>query len=63
MGEGCCSCDCHGPEDKIRDLINLINVYKEEEKEGVTTKIDPKTAKELVKELEKLAVIVGNICE
>ena len=39
---------------KVRDLINLINVYKEEEKQDVTTRIDPATAEELVAKLEEL---------
>ena len=39
----------------LRDLINLIAVYKEEELQDVTTRIDPDTADELVKKLEQLA--------
>lgn len=60
-----CSCSSAGTklaEDMVRDLINLISVYKEEEKEGVSTRIDPETAEELVKKLEKIAKKVGEIC-
>jgi len=39
----------------LRDVINLIAVYKEEEIQDVTTRIDPDTADELVKKLEQLA--------
>lgn len=66
MAKGCsCSCsvkESMTTEDKIRELINLINVYKDEEMEDVTTRIDPATAKELVKKLEEIANEVGNIC-
>ncbi len=50
-------------EDLIRDLINLIAVYKKEEMQDATTRIDPKTAKELVAKLEKIAKAVGSACE
>lgn len=62
---GCSCCSISGSrsaEDQIRDLVNLINVYKNEEMEDVTTRIDPATAKELVKKLEELAKKVGDIC-
>ncbi len=62
---GCSCCSVSGSrsaEDLIRDLVNLINVYKNEEMEDVTTRIDPATAKELVKKLEELAKKVGDIC-
>lgn len=39
----------------LRDIINLIAVYKKEEKQDVTTRIDSDTADELVKKLEQLA--------
>ena len=39
----------------LRDLINLIAVYKKEEMQDVTTRIDPDTADELAKKLEQLA--------
>ena len=39
----------------LRDVINLIAVYKEEEMRDVTTRIDPDTADELTKKLEQLA--------
>ena len=39
----------------LRDVINLIAVYKQEELQDVTTRIDPDTADELVKKLEQLA--------
>lgn len=63
-----CDCCCStgatkSAEDLIRDLINLINVYKKEETQDVSTRIEPKTAKELVNKLEQIAKKVGNICE
>lgn len=60
-----CGCSPKGPksaEDLIRDLINLVAVYREEEKEDVTTRIDPATAKELTKKLEELAKKIGSDC-
>ena len=39
----------------LRDLMNLIAVYKKEEMQDVTTRIDPDTADELTKKLEQLA--------
>ncbi len=39
----------------LRDVINLLAVYKKEEKRGVTTRIDPDTADELKEKLEQLA--------
>ncbi len=49
-------------EDEIRDLINLISVWKGEEVQDVTTRIEPKTAKVLVSKLSKLARDVGEYC-
>ncbi len=48
-------------EDMIRELINLINVMKEEEVqvEGGATKIHPEAAKQLVAALRKLARKIG----
>jgi len=60
-----CACgieETRNAEDMIRDLVNLINVYKEEEMQDVTTKIEPNTAAELVAKLEELAKKVGEIC-
>lgn len=60
-----CSCsveESKGAEDLIRDLINLIKVYKEEEKQDVTTRIDPDTAEILAAKLEEVAKKVGEIC-
>ncbi|MBW2963440.1 hypothetical protein KY306_01540 [Candidatus Woesearchaeota archaeon] len=48
-------------EDMIRDLINIINVRKEEEVEGATQKIEDATATELVEKLEAIAQAVGQI--
>jgi hypothetical protein len=64
MGEGC-GCCCSGEEtksaeDMIRDLINLIAVYKEEELEGVTTKIEPNTAEILSAKLKEIAEKMGS---
>lgn len=39
----------------LRDVMNLLAVYKKEEKRGVTTRIDPDTADELKEKLEQLA--------
>ncbi|MBI4147589.1 hypothetical protein HY494_02975 [Candidatus Woesearchaeota archaeon] len=39
----------------LREVINLIAVYKKEEQQDVTTRIDPETADELIKKLEQLA--------
>lgn len=62
-GECCCSPEAtKSAEDMIRDLVNLINVMKEEEVEGVTTKIQPAAADELVAKLEEVAKAVGEIC-
>lgn len=61
-----CECsvdDTKKAEDSIRELINMITVMKEEELEGVTTKIDPEAAEELTTKLEKLAKQVGEICK
>ncbi|MCK4590051.1 MAG: hypothetical protein KAT77_06405 [Nanoarchaeota archaeon] len=48
-------------EDMIRDLINLINVKKEEEVEGATQKIEDATATELVEKLQAIAQAIGQI--
>ncbi|HLC89231.1 MAG TPA: hypothetical protein VJG49_04290 [Candidatus Nanoarchaeia archaeon] len=58
---GCSTAESMNAENMIRDLINIIHVRKGEEVESVTTKIEPKTAKELVAKLEKLAEKVGEI--
>ena len=66
MGEGCgCCCsneESKSAEDMIRDLINLIAVYKEEELEGVTTRVDSDTAEILTAKLNEIAKKVGNVC-
>jgi len=46
----------------IRDLINLIAVYKEEEMQDVTTRIEVNTAEILSAKLEEIAKKVGEIC-
>lgn len=64
--ETACECSAEATksaEDLIRDIVNLINVMKEEEVEGVTTKILPAAAEELVGKLEELAKKVGEICK
>ena len=67
MGEECgCCCSNEGSksaEDMVRDLINLVAVYKEEEKESVTTRIDSDTAEILTAKLKELAEKVGEICK
>ena len=57
MGEecGCCSKEgSKGAEDLVRDLINLVAVYKEEEREGVTTRMDSDTAEILIAKLKEI---------
>ncbi len=39
----------------LRDLMNLIAVYRKETKQDVTTRIDPDTADELLEKLEQIA--------
>ena len=39
----------------LRDMMNLIAIYKNEAKMDVTTRIDPDTADELTEKLEQLA--------
>ena len=39
----------------LREVINLIAVYKKEELQDVSPSIDPETADELIKKLEQLA--------
>jgi len=63
MSCGCSVSESKNTEDMIRDLVNLINVYKEEEKEGVSTRIDQTTAEELVAKLKEIAEKVGVICK
>ena len=48
-------------EDMIRDLINIVNVRKEEEVEGATQKIEDATAAELVEKLEAIAQAVSQL--
>ena len=48
-------------ENMIRDLINLINVKKEEEVEGATQKIEDETAAELVEKLQAIAQAIGQL--
>ena len=58
--EECCAESCteetKSAEDMIRDVVNLINVKKTEEK------VDAETADELLAKLEELAKKVGGIC-
>ncbi|MBT4805467.1 hypothetical protein HON71_04815 [Candidatus Woesearchaeota archaeon] len=63
MSDSDCSTDCtKSAEDMIRDLINLIAVYKEEEMQDVTTRIEVNTAEILSAKLEEIAKKVGEIC-
>ena len=64
MSEDCgYSTDCtKSAEDMIRDLVNLIAVYKEEEMQDVTTRIEVNTAEILSAKLEEIAQKVGEIC-
>jgi hypothetical protein len=67
MGEECgCCCsneESKSAEDLIRDLISLIAVYKEEEREGVTTRIGSDTAEILTAKLNEIAKKVGDVCK
>ena len=65
MSESGCSCSTEmskSAEDMIRDLINLIAVYKKEEMQDVTTRIEVNTAEILSAKLEEIAKKVGEIC-
>ena len=53
--------DTKGVEDMIRDLINIINVRKEEEVQGATQKIEDETAAELVEKLQAIAEAIGKL--
>lgn len=57
-----CCCSVSPAENKVRNIINLINVYKKEEVQDVSTKIEPDTAEELIAELKELAELVGQAC-
>jgi len=59
---GCSVQSSKSAEDMIRDIINMISVMKKDEVEDVTTRIEPKAAKELTAMLEKLAKKVGDVC-
>lgn len=52
--------DTQAAEDKIRDIINLIAVYNEEELEGGTKKIEDAVAAELKEKLQELAQTIGS---
>ena len=66
MGESRCGCSSgctKSAEDLVRDLINLIAVYKDEETQDVTTRIEANTAEILSAKLEEIAKKVGEICD
>lgn len=46
-------------ENKIRDLINLIEVLKQEEEPGATQKIEDEAAEELKLKLREIASTLG----
>jgi len=48
-------------EGMIRDIINLVNVKKEEEIQGATQKIEDETAKMLDEKLSALAKKIGEL--
>lgn len=48
-------------EDKIRDILNLVAVYNNEEEDGEGKKLDDDAAKELKKKLQELSKIVGKL--
>jgi hypothetical protein len=50
-----------GAENKIRDLINLIQVYNTEEEPEEGKKIEDDAAKDLKAKLQEIAKIVGEI--
>ncbi len=47
--------------DKIRDLINTVEVYNEEEVEAEGKEIEDNAAKDLKTKLQELAQFVGTI--
>ncbi len=51
-----------GP-DMIRDILNFVAVKKEEEKQDVTTCIDPETADKLACMLEELVKKAAECCD
>lgn len=48
-------------ENKIRDLINLVQVYNTLEEEGEAKKIEDDAAEDLQKKLRELAQMVAEI--
>lgn len=48
-------------ENMIRDIINMVNVMKEEEVLGTSTKIQAGAAEQIVGKLEELAKLVGEV--
>lgn len=59
----CCSLEgTKSAEDMVRDILNFVNVKKEEEVEGATHRIEEDTAAELVEKLEELAKKIAEIC-
>ena len=48
-------------EDKIRDLINDIEIMKNEDVEGGVQKIEDSAAEELKEKLQQIAEIIGNL--
>jgi len=46
-------------ENKIRDMINLIEVMKQEEEPGATQKIEDEAAENLKQKLREIAVTLG----
>jgi len=49
-------------ENKIRDLINLIQVYNTVEEEGEAKKIEDDAAADLKNKLQEIAKMVASIC-
>lgn len=50
-----------GAENKIRDLINLVQVYNTEEEPEEGKKIEDDAAKDLKAKLQEIAKIIGEI--
>jgi hypothetical protein len=48
-------------ENKIRDLINLVQVYNTEEEEGEGKKIEDDAAADLKAKLQEIAKAIGEI--
>ncbi|MBD3249430.1 hypothetical protein GF336_05270 [Candidatus Woesearchaeota archaeon] len=46
-------------ENKLRDLMNWVKVFQEEEEEGATQKIEDETAKQLMDKIQEISKTLG----